>query len=95
MTVARLRRSAWGLEVERDLDWRQQAACSPANAEWFWIGSGCGSHGLTADNKAALKLCQHCPVIRECARDARTHPAHAAHIAGGVVWSASGTVLRV
>jgi len=79
-------RSAWGLEIERDQDWRQRAACGPATAEWFYFHSvGRGAH-LSEDNKAALHLCEQCPVRQQCYNDAAASPETDARIAGGAVW---------
>ncbi len=61
-------RSSWGLDTDRDLDWRQFAACGPKNAEWFFVVGG----KLSALNRLALELCAGCPVTSECLADARS-----------------------
>jgi len=44
-------------------EWVERARCSPAVAEFFWPLPG-QSGGPTVE--AALKMCAHCPVVREC-----------------------------
>lgn len=44
-------------------DWVTDAACSPAVAELFWPLPQ-ANNGSTIE--AALKLCSHCRVVREC-----------------------------
>jgi Transcription factor WhiB len=79
-------KSAWGLD--RDVDWRQQAACSPQTADWFWFNnSRHGGGALSVNNKAALGLCAQCPVRQRCYNDALDNPESEGRIAGGVVWA--------
>jgi len=89
-------RSAYGFTlVQDDQTWRQQSACSPATADWFWLVGGSNGRGhhtprLTADNKAALALCDHCPVLAQCLADELKHPTPYAHIAAGRLWTSEG-----
>jgi len=83
-------RSAWGLEIERDVNWRQFAACGPETADWFWIVGRPGPTQLTLDNREALRLCQTCPVITNCVRHEQGHRAQYPHIAGGLLWTTDG-----
>ena len=80
-----MNRSAWGLDTDRDLNWRTFAACGPDNAEWFFV-SQLGGH-LSLENRMALALCAQCPVRTECLADARsaTGPVEQSRIAGGEV----------
>lgn len=76
-------RSSWGLDTDREVDWRQFAACGPSNAEWFFV-TNLGGH-LSSLNLAALDLCAGCPVTSECLADARQIQVQGARIAGGEV----------
>lgn len=76
-------RSSWGLDTDRELDWRQFAVCGPDNADWFFVTS-VGGH-LSADNRAALALCSRCPVATDCLADARKIRVDGARIAGGEI----------
>jgi WhiB family redox-sensing transcriptional regulator len=77
------RSSSWGLDTDRELDWRQFAVCGPDNADWFFVTS-VGGH-LSRDNEAALRLCARCPVTSECLTDARKIRVDLTRIAGGEV----------
>lgn len=83
-------RSAWGLEIDRDLDWRQRAACGPDTAEWFWLYQKSGPAALTKENRAALELCRTCPVVAQCIREEESNRIRDSHIAGGLIWTIEG-----
>jgi Transcription factor WhiB len=83
-------RSAWGLETDRSLAWRQFAACGPDTAEWFWLVPAHGPTKLSADNRAALELCDECPVLRQCHQHEQGHRAMYPHIAAGLLWNVDG-----
>ena len=83
-------RSAWGLEIERDVNWRSAAACGPETAEWFWIIQGCGPTKLSQQNRDALALCESCPVRRQCHSDEMAHRVRDPHIAAGLLWNIDG-----
>jgi hypothetical protein len=81
---SRMTRTDWGLDTVTRDEWRTRAACSPATAEWFWvITTAVGHPALTADNRAALALCETCPVRRDCHQDQIDHPQRYVRIAGG------------
>lgn len=44
-------------------DWVRRAACSPAVAEFFWP---LPNQNDGPEIRAALEVCSHCPVVREC-----------------------------
>lgn len=94
-----LTRTAWGLDLAKDDQiWRQNANCGPAVADWFWLVGGSNGRGnhtprLTGDNKAALALCDHCPVLAQCLADELAHPTPYAHIGAGRVWTARDLTL--
>jgi len=79
-------RSAYGLDTGPDTNWRINAACGPDTAELFFVTGHVGRSGMSKDNKAALALCDACPVKSACYLDARDHPAEGWRIAGGQVW---------
>lgn len=78
-------RSSWGLDTDRELDWRQFAACGPDNADWFFV-TGMGGH-LSHQNRAALEICRSCSVRSECLADTRSVETvvEQSRIAGGEV----------
>lgn len=78
-------RSAWGLEVDREMDWRQRAACGPDTAELFFVEYEHVGRGLTKANQSALRICHGCPVRAQCDQDAQRHPEPYTRIAGGRV----------
>lgn len=54
-------RSAYGLDVGPDVDWRDRAACLGHDPElWALIGKE------TAGNRLAKEICADCPVTQEC-----------------------------
>jgi transcription factor WhiB len=86
-------RSAWGLEVDRDMDWRQRTACTPADADMFWpttSTSRLARAKIGSDTAKALAICHSCPVQRQCYQHAATHPEPFLRIAGGRVWHPRG-----
>jgi len=87
--MSRLTRTAWGMDsLPKDQLWRQSANCGPDVADWFWFTEhgGRGGRRLSANNRAALALCDTCPVLAQCLADELEHPTPYAHIAGGRVW---------
>ncbi len=77
-------RSSWGLDTDRDLNWRLFAACGPDNAEWFFVTRIGGQ--LSLKNRLALDICRRCPVTTECLADALTvRVVEQSRIAGGQV----------
>lgn len=46
-----------------DAEWVERARCTPAVAEMFWPLPGQNGGPIV---EAALKMCSHCPVVREC-----------------------------
>ena len=82
-------RTAYGLNSPRDRRWQQDANCGPATAEMFWLTghhTGRAGHKLSDDNRAALALCDTCPVLAKCLADELQHPTPYPHVAGGRVW---------
>jgi len=80
-----------------DGDWRKDAACRTTNPDWFEVNLL--GRRLSADNHAALRLCNDgpCPVRQICYDSwaARTERARGGFIAGGVAWSRSSGEPRV
>jgi hypothetical protein len=86
------RRTSWGLDTGRDVDWRQHAACGP-NAQhglpqnaWFPEG------WPDSFNRAAARVCNRCPVRSSCLAEYETaEPRYRIGlIAGGKWWDSTG-----
>jgi hypothetical protein len=82
-------RSAYDLDPTPadPLAWRLSAACSPATAELFWPVSAGRISLSAAPTRAALALCERCPVLADCAAYESAHPTGFAHIAAGRLWA--------
>jgi WhiB family transcriptional regulator, redox-sensing transcriptional regulator len=53
-----------GMRTDEDPSWRLGAACSQANADWFFAT---GDSRLALDQIAAAKnICSTCPVLQTC-----------------------------
>lgn len=84
------RATAWGFTTSADpRGWVVRAACRGYDPAMFDVGT----HGLTAENHAALALCSGCPVRPECRDDyLSSHRTPVALIAGGWWWDHGGGV---
>ena len=80
-------RSAWGMTLDRATDWRDHAACSLTTAHLFEMGPRRPENPvkLTADNRAALRICDGCPVRVPCLNAALAEKDPWPRIAGGRV----------
>jgi hypothetical protein len=81
--VSALSRSAHGLSTPVDDGWWRDAQCRREDPELFFTES-------TEARAEALHICRsHCPVLRECRREARARPPVGA-VQGGEAYNASG-----
>lgn len=64
MATATMHRSAWGLTADRDIAWRERAACTGMWHEFTTFAQGPGLEGRAA--RAAHICWSHCPVRAYC-----------------------------
>jgi hypothetical protein len=85
-----VRRTAYGLETPRDIDWRQFARCRTSPDKWH-TGMGASGGGW-----ARHQCLYHCPVLAECHQDAETLPARlrVSTVYGGLIYTVTGNLAR-
>lgn len=88
--MAYVKRSDWGLDTHREVDWRQDGACRDYNPDW-WTPAAADSDPAGW----AAYVCLGCPVRRECATWAAENPSLCAgSIYGGTYYVTTSKAAR-
>lgn len=82
-------RSAYGLASDRGVDWLLLAACRGLPYQWWETGSESNAQRIR-DNVRARAICRTCPVIEQCADQARRLGADGT-VRAGMTWPVQRT----
>lgn len=76
--MSSLTRSAYGLDADRDINWRHDGSCKGHNPDW-WTPTSAD----TDEASWAAYVCLGCPVRRECGAWAAANPS----LCGGGIYA--------